>query len=287
MKVLILGLGKSGTTALLQKVAGGLPDCAAFSGGLPGKYLGDHQNAVYKHIYKYKERKYNGVDIYTEHLNHTRYDRLIWLVRDPRDIAVSRMLYRWHNGYRGRKKQFRAHLEHILQKEQNPNSIPFHTLCRYAGYYNWPARTEDIIGEEQLRYESLLNFVENLGSEWFIFKYEDMLSGAFFKLNEYLGFTVNENAQIPNSSKKSKVIRKKSAGDWRHWFTREDVDLFKPVYTPYMNVVGYDCDDWNLNPRPLIEPDYSSKYIMGLIRKKRINVLRKWRDRAGLSWIKF
>ena len=49
MKILILGLGKSGTTAMLYKVAGGLPNCQAFSGGKPGKYLGDYENAVYKH----------------------------------------------------------------------------------------------------------------------------------------------------------------------------------------------------------------------------------------------
>ena len=33
MKILILELGKSGTTAMVYKVAGGLPNCQAFSGG--------------------------------------------------------------------------------------------------------------------------------------------------------------------------------------------------------------------------------------------------------------
>jgi hypothetical protein len=49
MKIFILGVGKSGTTALVYKVAGGLPNCQAFSGGPPGKYVGDYKNAVYKH----------------------------------------------------------------------------------------------------------------------------------------------------------------------------------------------------------------------------------------------
>ena len=40
MKILILGTGKTGTTAMVYKVAGGLPNCRAFSGGKPGKYVG-------------------------------------------------------------------------------------------------------------------------------------------------------------------------------------------------------------------------------------------------------
>jgi hypothetical protein len=55
MKILILGHGKSGTTVFLFKVAGGLPNCQAFSGGDPGRHLGDYENAVYKHTYN--ERK--------------------------------------------------------------------------------------------------------------------------------------------------------------------------------------------------------------------------------------
>src|SRR5210317_2107907 len=101
MKILILGTGKTGTTAMVYKVSGGLPNCHAFSGGHPGKYVGNYENAVYKHTYD---------------------DRKIWMARDPRDAAVSRMLYRWHRGYEGRKKQFESHLELVLKKEKDPSS---------------------------------------------------------------------------------------------------------------------------------------------------------------------
>ena len=66
MRVLILGTGKSGTTALVYKLAGGLPDCHAFSGGKPGKYLGDHESAVYKHTYN--ESKGKSFQAYSAHL---------------------------------------------------------------------------------------------------------------------------------------------------------------------------------------------------------------------------
>jgi hypothetical protein len=115
MKILILGTGKTGTTAMVYKVAGGLPNCHAFSGGYPGKHIGDYENAVYKHTDE--ERKGKSFHVFQEHLSKEPYDRKIWMARDPRDAAVSRMLYRWHRGFSGRKKQYEAHLGLVLKKE--------------------------------------------------------------------------------------------------------------------------------------------------------------------------
>ena len=142
MKVLILGLGKSGTTAMVYKVAGGLPNCHAFSGGQPGKHIGNYENAVYKHTYE--ERKGKSFDLYKEHLKKESYDRKIWMARDPRDAAVSRMLYRWHKGHKGSKKQYEAHLELVLKKEKDPASISFAELCRYSGRNAWPRSIEEL-----------------------------------------------------------------------------------------------------------------------------------------------
>jgi hypothetical protein len=70
-------------------VAGGLKNCQAFSGGKPGKYLGEYENAVYKHTYH--EGKGKSFELYRDHLNREHYDRKIWMARDPRDVAVSRI----------------------------------------------------------------------------------------------------------------------------------------------------------------------------------------------------
>ena len=269
MKLLLLGTGKSGTTAMVYKLAGGLPNCHAFSGGRPGKYLGDYENAVYKHTYE--ERKGKSFELYKEHLSKEHYDRKVWMARDPRDVAVSRMLYRWQRGNRGDKDQYREHFQRVLQKEQNPRSISFSEICRYIGYNNWPTPIEEVIEEERIRYQRMHDFVKWLGDDWFRFTYEDMVAKSFSKLNEYLGFKVLEDAAIPKSTGKAKVVRKKSSGDWRHWFTEEDVALFKSAYTPYMELMGYDCQDWELDPNPTIEPEYSSMYIERLVRRKSLH----------------
>lgn len=283
MKVFILGVGKSGTTALLYKVAAGLPNCQAFSGGRPGKYGGDYENAVYKHTYE--ERKGKSFDLYQDHLRQEHYDRKIWIARDPRDSAVSRMLYRWHRGYRGRKAQYRAHLDLVLKKERNPKSIAFHEICRYTGYSSWPIAAEQVVEEERIRCTRMHDFVKSLGSDWFLFKYEDMVAKNFDTLNNYLGFEVQQETEVPESTGKAKVVRKKATGDWRHWFTQEDVQLFKPAYLPYMEAIGYDCDDWALSPNPVIEPEYSSMYIQNLARKHTLNFMRGLKHRVFRRWL--
>ena len=276
MKILILGTGKTGTTAMVYKVAGGLPNCHAFSGGYPGKHIGDYENAVYKHTYE--ERKGKSFDVFREHLSKEHYDRKIWMARDPRDAAVSRMLYRWHRGFSGRKKQYQAHLDLVLKKEKAPHSTPFFEICRYTGHNGWPRTADQVIEEEQHRYEQMLKFVKILEDDWFFLTFENMVENKLDDLNAYLGFEVQSDAEVPSSSGKAKVIRKKASGDWRHWFTEKDMTLFKPAFTPYMEFIGYDCEDWNLDPQPIIEPEYSSVYMQSLPRKAAKNKILRFFD---------
>jgi hypothetical protein len=276
MKILILGTGKTGTTVMVYKVAGGLPNCHAFSGGQPGKHIGDYENAVYKHTYE--ERKGKNFELFRQHLEKENYDRKIWMARDPRDAAVSRMLYRWHKGHRGTKKQYETHLELVLKKEKDPASIPFFELCRYTGHNGWPRSVEDVVAEERVRYDRMHNFVKELDEDWFLFTYEDMIAGNFAALNDYLGFEVKADGQVPQTTVKSKVLRKKAAGDWRLWFTEQDVELFKPAYKNYMELIGYDLNDWALNENPVIEPEYSSIYIQNLSHKAARNIILRFVD---------
>jgi hypothetical protein len=276
MKIMILGVGKSGTTAMVYKVSGGLPNCHAFSGGKPGKYSGNYENAVYKHTYE--ERKGKSFEVYRKHLRQESYDRKIWMARDPRDTAVSRLLYRWHKGTAGHQKQFQAYFDLILQKEKNPASVPLFEIFRYTGHGNWPSRKEDVFEEERVRFARMAEFVKTLDTDWFFYKYEDMVSGRVAEINAYLGFPLKAEAEVPKGSGKEKVVRKKAFGDWRHWFTAEDVALLRPAYLPYMEAIGYDCGDWTLAAEPVIEPQFSSAYVRNLSSKGHANILKRFYD---------
>jgi hypothetical protein len=113
-----------------------------------------------------------------------------------------------------------------------------------------------------------------------------MVTRKFDLLNDYLGFEVAEKAEVPVSTGKAKVVRKKAAGDWRNWFVDEDVSLFKPAFIPYMQVVGYDCDDWNLSPEPVIEPRFSSEYMQSLPRNAKKNTIMRFIDNISQSFFK-
>ncbi len=285
MKILILGLGKSGTTAMVYKVSGGLPGCRAFSGGKPGKYIGNYENAVYKHTYE--PRKGKDFELYRDHLAREHYDRKIWMARDPRDAAVSRMLYRWHKGNSGHRKQYEAHLALVLAKEKDPSSVPFSEICRYTGHKEWPMSKEAVVEEERQRYREMAAFVGSLGDDWFLYTYEDMVGQKFEALNDYLGFSMAAEAEVPSGTGKDKVVRKKATGDWRHWFTPVDADLFKSAYRPYMELIGYDCEDWTPAANPVIEPQFSSVYMQNLPKKATKNIVLRYIDpllqRLGIS----
>jgi hypothetical protein len=45
-----------------------------------------------------------------------------------------------------------------------------------------------------------------------------------------------------------------------------------------MDQIGYDCNDWTLDPRPVIEPDYSSVYMQKLPRKATKNSILRYLD---------
>jgi hypothetical protein len=276
MKILILGHGKSGTTVFLFKVAAGLPHCQAFSGGNPRSQLDNYENAVYK--YTYSDRKNRDFDLFLKHLTEVSYDRKIWMARDPRDIAISQMFFRWHKGHRGRRKQYREHLRLIQRKEKDPLSIPFHVLYGYTGHAKCPMSTEQMVTKERSKCQDMLDFVKGLGDDWFIYKYEDMIDKNFDRLNHYLGFEVKADAEIPETNRKSKVARQKAYGEWRNWFTREDADIFEPIYSPYLEYIGYDGDEWTPNPSPIIDPEVSSLYIQDLMRKNSSKLSRIFYD---------
>jgi hypothetical protein len=189
------------------------------------------------------------------------------------------MLFRWHKGPKGNWSQYRKHLELVQQKEHDPGSIPFHVLCRYSGHGNWPASTEEVVEDERLRYQRMSEYVKSLDSDWFLFKYEDMIQGKYDKLNDYLGFTVKDEAEVPKATGKAKVARKKAFGDWRNWFLEEDADVFKPAYLPYMEVIGYDVNDWAVAAQPSIEPEFASGYMKRLVRENTSNPIRKLKEK--------
>lgn len=278
MKIMILAIGRSGTTALLHKVSSALPGSQAFSGGKTDKVAGVEGDAVFK--FTYNESRGRTFEMFEEHLRQTDYDRKIWIARDPRDNALSRFLFRWYRGSKSAKDQYRSVIELVEKKEKLPGSVPFHELMRYRGQQLQPFKSSVEVAEDERRtFEQMHAFVSGLGDDWCIFKYEELVNNDFSRLNDYLGFNIKADTNIDDSTKK--VARKKSTGDWRHWYTQEDVELFRPVYAPYMDLVGYDSQDWSLHEEQIIEPEYASLYLKNLPNRRRLDDMQKMKKKLS------
>ena len=267
MKILIFARPKSGTTALLYKLAAARPELKTFSGGALDKAVDIDRDAVIK--FTNSGQKGRSFEDLKDHLSKTEYDRKIWIARDPRDNSVSNVLFRWYRGSKVNKVHYRTVIDLVEKKEQNPGSVPFSELMRYRSNSLEPISTAKVIDDERQRCEQIHHFVSELKDDWFIFKYEDLVDGNFSELNKYLGFEVKAEDNVDKHTKK--VARKKSTGDWRHWYTEEDVKLFRPIYTPYMRLIGYDSNDWVLPATQLIEPEYASQYLKRLPNRRRLD----------------
>ena len=284
MKIVILGKGKSGTTALLHMVAAAFPECRRVPGGFRAHARDRARSDADPHAsfatkFTYNDDKGRSFEAVMQHISGEAYDKMIWVARDPRDNAVSNALYRWRRRHGKSGAQFRQCLEQVRRKERDPAAVPFHEIYRWTGDRGGPETVDELVTSETTRYERMVEFVRALGSDWFIFKYEDMIDRNLDALSAYLGREIRPIAQLPRDDRLK--VRTKGYGDWRNWFVEEDVEIFRPVYAPYMNLVGYDCDDWTLNPNPSIDSALASEYMERLASDVGFERLRGVKRKVG------
>lgn len=283
MKIVILGKGKSGTTALMHMIAAAFPECRLVPGGFRAhvrncqKLGAAADDFVCK--FTYNDKKGRSFDAVERHIADAGYDKKIWVTRDPRDNAVSDALFRWRRRHGKRGRQFRACLPLVERKEREPRAVDFSEIYRYSGDRGGPETREQMISNERIRYQRMTDFVSRLGPDWFIFKYEDLVDGKFAALSEYLGREILPAFELPREDEVK--ARTKSYGDWRNWFTEEDVRLFEPVFAPYMALVGYDGGDWELAEEPSVDPATASLYMRRIAAEGQGDRLRRVRERIG------
>ncbi|MEM9561776.1 MAG: hypothetical protein AAGA93_04110 [Actinomycetota bacterium] len=252
MRILIVGLPKSGTTILTYRVAAALDGAVVeFEplGGPDAELAAGAEHVVTK--------KLLGTQTH-DLADFGHYDRRIWICRDPRDFLVSQTLYRWHRETEpdpSDQQAFDRVVERLVAKEADPASVPFADLepADYANTYEAVARL----------------WVRERGPGWHLYRYEDMVAGRYADLEAYLGFAVDHEATVADGLER--VVRARSAGDWRHWFTEGDVDHYRRAgLDGYMATFGYDLDDWSLAPEPVIDPAHGSGYVTGLFNDHRL-----------------
>lgn len=266
VRIILLGLGKTGTSIAAYRIHAGLslPKWIYFE---PFTFSQSETKEINRHLKAQIHPHWNVItkcliqpqnnpdwDLIKEYSK--AYNRHIWISRDPRDRLISDFLYGayWKQAPPGREKEFersvRNKLQRVREKELNPQKIPFKDL-----YFD----PEELRKDLQKIYNNLLASATPMLESWFVLRYENFVDGRFQELNQYLGITVDTKAEVPD--KLRRVTRTRGHGNWRDWFTPEDVVFFKPIFENYLKRFGYDANDWNLNRNPKLNPEFGSEYI--------------------------
>jgi len=259
-KVLIYGRVKTGTTILTYQIANSLGNSTKIIFE-PKSRNKDNENSgdvVTKCLYGNPE-KTTGVNTSTEAIkNYQDYEKKIWIARDPRDQVISDILYRWYKGHNPSKNGFEMALEAVKSKERDSRSIPSYKIDQIQTSAR-VTHLNELKNRHMTINNSICKMLKIMDNTWFIFKYEDLVDNNFTGLNEYLGFSIDDEAEVPE--KFNRVRRSKTYGNWRDWFTEEDVEFYKPLFNEYMQLMNYDTDDWELNDKPVLSPALGSIYM--------------------------
>jgi len=197
--------------------------------------------------------------------------RQIYVVRDPRDWLVSGTLFliQQESAVYDDDELLSTVFDLLVQKERHPLQV---SICRILEKiltalpgFSLKTTTEWITGQHRW----LFDFEDRL-PDCFLLRYEDFVDRQLFELQEYLGFALTGSVRVPPIH--DHVVRTKGYGNWRHWFTPEDVAYFKPVFEAYIERYDYSTD-WSLHVHPVIRPEHCSAYVRRTVEKKRSWVL--------------
>lgn len=248
--VLIVGMPKTGTSALyasIKQVGGFLPIYEIASAAQVA-YLAARADVPRLAKVLVPRLGELGPDLST-------FDRKVVIVRDPRDVVISWLLYRpFLQGNHTNAAFIDELVDQLRRKEADPASVSLADLhavyerhrlpvTRRADYADWFRQQRDFLDAHP---DALL------------LRYEDYLAGQVDALVDHLGFDISNRAELGEYNGFN--TRAKAAGGWRHWFTDTDVADHRALFDPYLELHGYDRD-WTLAPEPVVEPRVSSEHV--------------------------
>lgn len=255
----MIGLAKSGTSILTYRIATNhQPEKQYFE---PKTKLGQNDFLFHRKVTLKHSKILTKIIYYHDQPQQLKrifnyYHRIVWIVRDPRDHLISTFFYSWNHQREKRAEQFRNKLALVMKKEENPRNTPFASLCK--GFID-PLK-------QSLKYDGMLEQFKAHKNKIFVLKYEDLVDQNCAALEKYLGFPIHHETELPDQLQR--VKRSAKYGDWRHWYTPEDVETLKPVFNTYLDVLGYDPDDWKLDAIDLLPSAYGSQYMEKLYHRK-------------------
>jgi hypothetical protein len=177
----------------------------------------------------------NGRFIKTHEVFRPEYKKAIYLVRDPRDVALSEFAYQTALGLE--RTDFDSYLERFLRKGVNP----FSSWIDHVNSWTEASRTGRAeilhVNFEQLKQkpeEQLGRIVEFLGMP----EVRERIAGAIAN-NSLARMKEKEKENPQRASAKGRFIRSGSAGGWRASFTERQSQLVQQYAGNVLASLGY------------------------------------------------
>jgi hypothetical protein len=165
-----------------------------------------------------------------------RFDKRIFIFRDPRDNVISRLVYYAGTRLKSADPSLRdAILQKFLAKERDPDSIS--VLELFDAIAPLMAKPGGATAARTVAYKAA-SFVAPEDTPFFRTRYEDFVDGRLSELGCYLGFEVSADFQTPE--RLQRVRRTESHGYWRNWFTDDDYDFFVTAKHDELIRMGYE-----------------------------------------------
>jgi len=197
-----------------------------------------------------------------------KFDQVILLVRDPRDRLVSSMLFAMHGvDYQHLQKR----MEQLELKRQSPRDISFIDLVERI-FPQWTRQATVDICQHTVALFSRLN---SLDISLQVVRYEDYIVEGMQGLSRLLSLQEQPANELPEKHGYGK--RRVTPGDWKNWFTQEDVAFFKPLLDPFLLDFDY-SDDWLINENPSIPARHSTDFVWAAYEKDQALKSR------GINW---
>lgn len=258
MRVVVVGLGKSGTTALVYAIRSAMPaDTEVLFE--PRAYVALSASNIAAKVLLHPKFPMDPAF-------YRQFERIVLLLRDPRDLLISKALYRIYGGtpLHADRAKLEEYVALLRAKEKDPGSVSFLRIVALFQSLNGRGSNPDVGIAKRLN--DIVSFQREF-PDALVYKYEDLVEGRFEAVASYLSLPAERmTPDVPATLRR--VVRSRRAGNWRDWFTPEDVTLYRPVFAPFMNHYGY-ADDWTLNAAPRLDPKEGSEYVLRLARERR------------------
>lgn len=261
MRYLVLGQGKSGTTALYEAI------CRAAMKPVESVFEPKRLRDV-----SLKQAESSGSTVAKVLIEHVEeedeerfgcFDKVVFICRDPRDVMISRLLYRVRDLASmqdpGNLEEF---LEVLRRKESDPGAVSttymFNLLGRLAGGRNQLGFLEKVHGRA-------VDMWDRHGGMVHLLRYEDFVGGDANAISSYLGLDVSSDVKVRRRYRR--VERTRSSGDWKNWFTAEDREVAWKMFHRYMERFEY--LDWSEPRERYISPEFGSEYVKRIVEERR------------------